>query len=127
MTTDPLTLILALVLGTIAVGRASRLATFDHFPPIEAIRVWWVNWQIHRDEAAADRAGFWRDVTHGWSTLLMCSFCFAPYAAAVDLTWALLAGLEWGPFWSSAWWVVNAWAAVSYLAAILVAYDEPAE
>lgn len=117
------TLLAAFVVGVIAVGRASRLAVHDAYPPVAAFRRWWFNQTVAK--------GGWRE---GWALLFTshdggsgCPFCFAPYAAAVNLTWALAAGLEWGPFWSSAWWVVNVWAAVSYLAAIVVVYDEPAE
>lgn len=115
MTTDPLTLLAAFLLGTIAVGRATRLTVHDTWPPMLWLRLTWLSWTAQTERR--DR----------WSNLLTCPFCFAPYAAAVNLAWALTAGLEWGPFWSSAWWVVNVWAAVSYLAAIVVVYDEPAE
>lgn len=112
---SPLTLLAAFVLGTVAVGRAARLVTHDAYPPMQWLRLRWLTWagQTERRE--------------GWGPLLTCPFCCAPYLAAGNLAWALTAGLEWGPFWSSAWWVVNAWAAVSYLAAILVVRDEPAE
>lgn len=114
---DPLTLLTAVVVGTIAVGRAARLVTSDAYPPAQAVRLWWINATEVRG------AGTWRE---GWAPLATCPFCFAPYAAAVDLTWALWSGLTWGGVtWGSAWWVVNVWAAVSYLAAMLVARDEP--
>lgn len=113
MTTDPLTLTAALILGTIAVARATRLAVSDAYPPAVWVRERWVN-------ATGSRAR-----TRDWAPLLECPFCFAPYAAAVDLTWALVTGLEWGPWWASAWWVVNVWAAVSYAASMLVVRDEP--
>lgn len=117
MDQSPLTLVLAFVLAVLAVGRASRLATHDHWPPMLWLRLRWIEfWGVRYDGR------------HGaWAMLLTCPFCFAPYAAAVDLAWVLAAGLEWGPFWSSSWWVVNAWAALAYLAAIVVVYDEPAE
>lgn len=115
MTTDPLTLLAAFIVGTIAVGRAARLVTHDSYPPVEWVRLRWLTWTAQTERREK------------WAALLTCPFCFAPYAVAVNLTWALTAGLEWGSFWSSAWWVVNVWAAVSYLAAIVVVYDEPAE
>jgi hypothetical protein len=37
------------------------------------------------------------------------------------LAWAYLSGLHW------TWWVANGWWAGSYLAAMVVAYDEPPE
>lgn len=107
------TLVAAVIVGTLAVARATRLVTSDAYPPAEWLRTRWIN-------ATGSRTAL-----QGWAPLVTCPFCFAPYAAAVDLTWVLLAGLEWGPWWSSAWWVVNLWAAVSYVAAMIVARDEP--
>lgn len=115
--TDPLTLLAAAIVGTLAVARAVRLVTSDAYPPAEWVRLRFLTWaaQTPRREK--------------WGPLVTCPFCFAPYAAAVNLAWALLAGLEWtGDLsWSSAWWVVNAWAAVSYVAAMIVVRDEPPE
>ena len=96
--------ITAFVVGVIAVGRAARLLVFDDFPPAEAVRKWYVR---HSSEA--------------WSTLFLCPFCLAPYLAAGDLAWYFLAG-NWVV---TAWWLVNLWAAGAYLAAIIVAYDQP--
>jgi hypothetical protein len=102
-TTDPWVLAAAAVIGTLAVARATRLVTHDTWPPMLRVRAWWGS-LVH----------------HGpWVDLVECPFCFAPYAAAVDLLWAVWSGLDW------VWWVVNVWAAFSYLAAIVVAYDEP--
>lgn len=125
--TDPLTLLAAAVVGTLAVARAVRLVTADSYPPAEHLRIAWEVRQANRDAHAQARPGTLAAVRTGWGPLLTCPFCFAPYAAAVNLTWALLAGLEWtGDLsWSSAWWVVNTWAAVSYLAAMIVVRDEP--
>jgi hypothetical protein len=98
--------ILAFLVGIVAVGRAARLLVFDDFPPTRALR-----------EAYVRKAG------ESWGTLMLCPFCIAPYLVAGDLAWYLLAD----GWWYSAWWVVNIWAAVAYLGAILVAYDEPEE
>lgn len=124
--TEPWTLVFALFLGVIAVGRATRLAVHDHYPPAMAVRRWWFNQTVAKDD--------WRA---GWALLLTnrdgeggCPFCFAPYAAAVNLTWFLVSGADGGVdagVWAAAWWAVNAWAAIAYLAAILVVFDEPAE
>lgn len=108
---------LAALVGTVAVARAVRLITSDAYPPMEWVRLWWVN--------HTEVKGGWRE---GWAPLLTCPFCAAPYAAAVDLTWAVLArhGLLTGTgTWGIAWWLVNGWAAVSYAAAMLVVRDEP--
>lgn len=110
---------LAFAVGSIAVGRSARLVVHDHYPPMITVRTWWLNQTVMK--------GGWRE---GWAPLLVgkdggsgCPFCFAPYAAAVDLAWYLLAD----GWWADAWWVVNLWAAGSYLAAIIVLRDEPPE
>jgi hypothetical protein len=100
-------LLVAFVLGVVAVGRAARLLTHDDFPPAARFREWWVK------------------STGDWNTLFICPFCLAPYLAAGNLAWAVWSGLDWDHFWGAAWWITNTWAAVSYLAAILVTRDEP--
>lgn len=109
MSTDPLTLAAAFALGVIATARAVRLIVFDDFPPVAALRAGWLNLTRHGR----------------WSALVTCPFCLAPYAAAGNLAWALLTDLDTGTPVGAAWWVVNVWAAVSYLAPMLVLRDEP--
>ncbi|UQS95152.1 hypothetical protein Pam4_09 [Pseudanabaena phage Pam4] len=125
--TDPLTLLLALTVGTLATARAVRLITSDAYPPVATLRERWTVWQANRDLDLEAPDGEARGIAHGWGPLLTCPFCFAPYAAAANLAWALTAGLEWtGDWsWSTAWWVVNTWAAVAYVAAMVVVRDEP--
>ena len=107
--------VLAALIGTVAVARATRLATSDAYPPAVWVRRWWFN-------QTAGKGG-WRE---GWAMLISgddgkggCPFCFAPYAAAVNLGWAWWSDLG---MW---WWLVNVWAAVSYVAAMIVVRDEP--
>jgi len=110
----------AFVIGSIAVGRAARLVVHDAYPPMQWLRDRWLVWtETDGKQSARDRH---RWLT-GWSPLLTCPFCFAPYAAAVDLAWYLVAD----GWWADAWWVVNVWAAVSYVAAMIVLRDEPPE
>lgn len=105
-----LVLLAAFVIGVIAVARAARLVTHDDWPPGAWVRNWWVT---HTNES--------------WGTLFLCPFCMAPYLAAIDLIWAVWSGVNPHQFWGAAWWVVNVWAAAAYLAAIVVARDEPPE
>lgn len=113
--TDLLYAVLAALVGTVGVARATRLVTSDAYPPAVWARRRWVN------------ATGSRTATQDWAPLLECPFCFAPYAAAVNLAWCYLSG-AWqgdpGP-WALWWWLVNAWAAVSYAAAMVVVRDEP--
>lgn len=113
MTTDPLVLAAALLIGTLASARATRLLTSDAYPPAEWVRTRWQTWAGQTEAREA------------WAPLLVCPFCAAPYLVAVNLTWALCAGLDWGDLPTDAWWVVNVWAAVSYAASMIVVRDEP--
>lgn len=126
--TDPLALLAVFLLTVIAVARATRLVVHDPWPPIQALRVWFVAWQETRDHHAGD-TGYLGDMAHGWAKLVTCPFCASPYIAAVTLA----AGV-WADVWSPGldtlrgWWLLLAvWASVSYLAAMLVLRDEPPE
>jgi hypothetical protein len=109
VTYTPYLLTVAFLLATVAVARGTRLLTYDDMPLFTPIREWWVK---H---------------TGKWSSLFLCQFCMAPYLAAGDLAWALLSDIDWFTFWGAAWWIVNGWAALSYLAAMLISRDEPSD
>lgn len=117
---EVLLLLLAVATGTIAVARATRLITSDAYPPMVWLRVRFINWTLTGPD--------WR---RGWQPLAECPFCVAPYAAAVNLAWAVWSGAPWAVWhptptgWAGWWWLVNLWAAVSYLASMLVVRDEP--
>lgn len=94
----------AAVIGTLSVARTARLLIFDDLPPVK-----WLRAQI---------IGRYRDESD-WVKLWSCQFCMAPWLAVGMGLW----------FWlghdNPVWWIVNGWWAASYLAAIVVAYDEP--
>lgn len=98
----PLTeLVAAVLVGVLGVARIVRAISQDTFPLSVSFRDWW------------------RKITHDgkWSELVDCPFCVAPYVAGISLAWAILSGLHW------TWWVAHAWAALAYLAAMVVAQD----
>ena len=98
----------AVIVGVLSVARTARLVVFDDFPPMLWIRSQWV--------------ARWGE--EGWAGLIACQFCLAPYLSAGMALWAWLAydaGNEWGLHWT--WWLVNGVWGLSYIAAILVAYD----
>lgn len=97
---------IAVIVGVVSVARTARLLLFDAFPPMVWLRV-------------RILAMFPEDSS--WSKIAECPFCLTPYLAAGMLGWAWLSDLN------SWWWVINGVWAASYLAAILVAYDQPAE
>lgn len=122
--TDPLTLTAALILGTLAVARATRLLTSDAYPPATGLRRWWWNRTVAK--------GGWRE---GWGPLLVgatpddpgCPFCAAPYLAAAvtgAAVWVGVLPLDLGTL-TGWWWLLAVWAAVSYAAAMVVVRDEP--
>jgi hypothetical protein len=98
-----------LVIGVLSVARFTRLVTHDTWPPVE-----WL-----RPRVAAK--------LKGWSEVVVCPFCAAPYLVAGQMLWFWLTyrqgehstAFVWG------WLVPNLWWAVSYVAAMVVAYDQP--
>lgn len=109
MTTDPLVIAAAALIGVVGVARLTRLITSDSWPPAEWFRVAFANWTRHGS----------------WSVLVTCPFCAAPYVAAAALAWALLSDLDGWDGW--AWWVFWGWLAGSYAASMIVVRDEPPE
>lgn len=107
-------LLVTALVGVLSVARLARLATHDSFPPVQAIREWYVN----------------RSVGHStWADLATCPFCAAPWLALPIGGWAVaVQAWEVDGVWTAegAWWLFNGWLAVAYLAAMIVAYDEPA-
>jgi hypothetical protein len=98
----------AVLVGVVSVARTARLLIYDDFPPMVWLRVRFL-------------AMFSED--NSWSKIAECPFCVSPYLAAGMLG---LAWLAWnGTGLDAWWWVVNGIWAGSYLAAILVSYDQP--
>lgn len=106
---EPWDVLLAVVVATLAVTRATRLVVDDTYPPIEHFREWFVN-----------------KVPDEWGPLVECPWCSAPYLALPAVAW--LATLFAFPDWTAniyIWWIVNGWAAISWLAAFLTVRDIP--
>jgi len=99
------TTMMMFVIAVISVARMARLLTHDTFPPVE-----WARPRL------AAKMGKWAD-------LVVCPFCLAPYLMAVQLAWMFwlwdTPAFRWG------WLIPNLWWALSYVAAIIVAYDQP--
>ena len=94
--------IAAAVVAVFSIARTARLLVWDEFPPMEWAR-----------ERIIARLG------DKWGKLFTCQFCIAPYLTAGMFAWAWASDLN-------AWWfAINGWWAASYLAAIVVAYDQP--
>lgn len=104
-------LIPAILIAVLGVGRMARLITHDEFPPS---RWWRAVWQ---DRITANHPG--------WSLLFICFWCLSPWIMLVAIGWFLLTlQVEWVAW---AWWLFWGWLALSYVASMIVARDEPAE
>lgn len=101
---QPLVLLAAFVIGTLAVTRITRLIVDDDYPPVR-----WATTQ------------FAKRVPERWGVLVECPWCVAPYVTIVDILWAWGSGLHW------TWWLGNVWAAVSWIASFLCLRDIPPE
>ena len=100
-----LTTIAAFVVGVLAVARFTRLVVDDDFPPVAAIRDWYI---VKTNEGK-------------WSDLVQCPFCFATWPGLINLALAWVSDLAW---W---WWFPNLWFAGTYLAAMVTGRDIPPE
>ena len=102
MTTDPLVIAAAVLVGVLSAARLTRLIVDDEWPPT----VW--------------LAAKYRDaVPDNWKSLVDCAACAAPWMALPVLAWGLVSDLHW------TWWVFNGWLAGSYIATMIVWRDYP--
>lgn len=93
----------AAVVAVVSVARTARLLVWDDFPPVA-----WLRFRF-----------FVKVGDSPWRKLAECAFCLAPYLSVGMVAWMVLSDLHW------TWWLVNGWWSLSYLAAILVSYDQP--
>lgn len=114
MTTDePLVLILGIITGLLALARAVRLVVDDDYPPMLWAKKRYIN------KVGADSQ---------WVDIMECPWCCAPYLAAPAVGWFATLVAWPGATWNIwLWWLVNAWAAVSWIAAYLSLRDIPPE
>lgn len=96
----------AVLVGTLAAARVTRLLTADHWPPVEALRNRWDSWTALTERRA------------GWTILLHCPWCLSPWITAAAGLSAVLSHLAW---W---WWAGAGWLALSYAAGWLTYHDE---
>lgn len=97
-----MTLLWAVVVGTVASARLVRLVVADSYPPSVKLRMWWSH---------VTKEG-------PWEPLLNCPWCFAPYVVTLNLAIAI-----WSDF-HPIWWYVNAVLALSYVSSWLAYHDE---
>lgn len=106
----PIAIVIAFVLiGVLGVGRLTRLITHDAFPPAAWLRNRWST--LTRDS--------------DWSLLFRCFWCLPPWLMLGCIGWFI--GGTRVPWLGWAWLLFWGWLALSYLASMVVARDEPAE
>lgn len=92
--------VMAGILSVAATARLTRLLTWDTYPPVVALRMWWDN---HTSE--------------DWSELVHCGYCASMYIAPV----VVLSGYfsDWHPIW----WIITGTLTAAYGGAMMMAYD----
>ena len=104
----PWWLVLAVLTAVLGVGRWTRLAVFDEFPPAMWVRATWT--KLTKNHAS-------------WTKLIYCWWCFAPWMMLVAIGWFWVGfQVEWVMV---AWWLFFGWGALSYASSMIVARDEP--
>jgi hypothetical protein len=106
---EPLTIIAAVLVAVLGVGRLARIALYDAFPPAIWLRL------------------KWDDLTDGssWNKLLHCPWCLIPWIMLVAIGWFLLGlHVEWVAW---AWWLFWGWMALSYVSTMIYVRDEPSD
>ncbi len=96
--------IVAIIVGTVAVARATRLIVDEDMPIIN----WLVEkWIIH--------------IPPRWNEIPECPWCTSVWMAMGSVTWAFLSDLHW------TWWWLHLVLAGSYVAAMINVRDVPAQ
>jgi hypothetical protein len=102
----PLWLVAVAVL-VLGVGRLVRIITYDDFPP------------------SAWARSVWDTITNDgpWSKLAHCFWCLTPWVMLGAMAWYWVGTMV--PWINVAWWIFWGWLALSYLASMIIARDEP--
>lgn len=103
MTFD-LEFVMAVIIGTIAVARGTRLFVDDDMPLFKQFREWFVI-----------------TVRPPWNELIVCPFCTSVWLAGANTAWAFVSDLNW------TWWFLNLLLASAYAAAMINVRDLPKE
>ena len=103
MTFD-LEFVMAVIIGTIAVARGTRLFVDDDMPLFSHFRTWWT-----------------LKMPTPWNELIICPFCTSVWLAGANTAWAFGSGLHW------TWWFLNLMLAGAYVAAMINVRDIPVE
>lgn len=114
---QPLVLLLAVLVIVLGVGRLSRVVTWDSYPPAIAIRERW----LHLTGEYIEETKAWEPGP--WTKLLTCFWCFTPWLMLLAGGWFVLGLYVVWVAWI--WWAFWSWLALSYVASMILARDEP--
>lgn len=103
------TLLVAVPILVLGAGRLTRVIYFDAFPPTAWLRS---KWDLLTEKS-------------DWNLLMHCPWCLSHWVIAGGLAWFAL-GFAWPILWPI-WYVFFGWFALSYLTAMIIVRDEPAD
>jgi hypothetical protein len=98
----------AVVVGVLGAARLTRLIVHDAYPPMSALRRWWISRTWDED----------KDQTGDWGLLATCHWCASPWVFALVMLSGWASSLHW------TWWLFWGWLAGSYVIAMVVERDE---
>lgn len=107
---NPVLLVLALAVAVLGVGRLTRVIVHDAFPPSIAVRMAW-------DRLVPD--------DNPWNKLLHCWWCASFWVTGVCVAWFMWGQIDGWAWLNVVWWLFWGALSISYLAAIVIARDEP--
>jgi hypothetical protein len=106
---EPHLLGLAVLTTILGAGRLTRVIVHDAFPPAIKLRMAW-------DRLVGDGP---------WSKLFHCWWCMSFWVTLFCVGWYFLGQIDGWAWVNVAWWVFWGTLAMSYVAAIIIARDEP--
>lgn len=114
---QPFLLVLAVLVIVLGVGRLARIVTYDAYPPA----IWWRERWTRMTGSFTEDTKEW--VPGPWTKLFTCFWCFTPWLMLIAIGWFVL-GL-WVAWIAVVWWFFWSWLALSYVASMILARDEP--
>lgn len=107
---NPFLMVLAILTVILGSGRLTRVIVHDAFPPAIQLRMAW-------DRLVGDDSS--------WSKLFHCWWCMSFWVTLGSVGWFMLGQIPGWTWLNVIWWVFWGALAMSYVAAIVIARDEP--
>lgn len=110
--TEPHMLGLAIITLILGAGRLTRVIVHDAFPPTIKLRMAW-------DRLVGDDSS--------WAKLFHCWWCMSFWVTGIGVGWFMLGQIDGWAWVNVLWWIIWGTLAMSYVAAIIIARDEPTD